>query len=966
MTIQKKHRWILIVIISILVILSLLAIYLLLIKPSTAVGSGNTPMTYTPGDYPQGVHFADAAPVGSLSAEELYNAYDHDNDPAHPVLDVKVNLSISNLGSRPGAPRPQDIAREYPPPSAKPTAKPTPVPTSAPSATLKPGLIIPGFKPGAALPGIELPELYLLEKDIESPVFAGDRYTLCWEYTAGRKVVFAVSLSVDGGKTFKELATGLEEKKVELTFPATPSKHNILRVTAVLDGRAYKVADTNDFALEAAPEPAPSPIKDYIDPQVQYSNLPGMRISSASGLPVWFKAQCNAQNADKLVWQLSKVPFWGTKESFGSEAGIIASGNVDVAQSSEFPVDLKALCEELTKPNPSDSAQKPFLTKQNVYALYMRVVALDKNGNCIGDPGRGLQFSYGLPEVIANSNSEAFAQASQIEVMVEMPYYGKWQWRRIAPGILNRDLSKVSDMVLFSGLEDSQAGSQIIKSAVQVDLQVATSPFANASAQDFTKPEGLVYSFMDTAPDIGESLDGYNYSTPWFHGIEYKEFVPSKEELDAMGGIYYYVRAVFYVPDNENPSILRPYPSETMTIAFRVTSAQQNEVKQVVVKSNIPFVQFLRYSPVRWQDPNYDEYFEVTRHIEAEEMNFSIKNTKTGDFLMPYEAHIATYKWTRDQYQAKLDEMLPLYATFHYIKSEPGFWDEFFSLLKSIYTAVQQAYANAKNAVVSLVDYIPLIGDDARGYLKKAVRAVIDYGLASIGIPPSLPNLDKLASGGLDYCVKVAVDEALKSSGVPVDSEAAQEITEQVRQQVTDGIADELTKAMLAQQQNPFRADFVRVNTYKLYEPAFVDVLVANYSDTERSVGGTLGLGFGDQSRVYSSSVLSIPPLKPNDFTIVRVYLEHQRNKYDGYGKYFDEIYYGKSGKPFDLRVGTMFDLPDVREAAKAQGLSPAPLPYVTEYVYDHKNYEFTRNFVPAEAIWEEDSAADPSAFGGK
>ena len=91
---------------------------------------------------------------------------------------------------------------------------------------------------------------------------------------------------------------------------------------------------------------------------------------------------------------------------------------------------------------------------------------------------------------------------------------------------------------------------------------------------------------------------------------------------------------------------------------------------------------------------------------------------------------------------------------------------------------------------------------------------------------------------------------------MPADSKAAEEITEQVRKQVTDGIADELTKALLAQYQNPFHADFVRVNTYKLYEPAFIDVFIRNYSDTESSVGGTLGFAFGSHSEVYRSSVL--------------------------------------------------------------------------------------------------------------
>ena len=108
--------------------------------------------------------------------------------------------------------------------------------------------------------------------------------------------------------------------------------------------------------------------------------------------------------------------------------------------------------------------------------------------------------------------------------------------------MFNADLSKVSDMVLFSGSE-SQEASDIIQKAVRVELQVATSPYTNANTLGLAQPGGLVYSYVDTAPDIGASSGSYVYMTPWFHGIEYKEFVPSKEELDAMG-IYYYVRGI--------------------------------------------------------------------------------------------------------------------------------------------------------------------------------------------------------------------------------------------------------------------------------------------------------------------------------------------------------------------------------------------------------------------------------------
>ena len=886
------------------------------------------------------------------------------------MLDVKTKLSVSTLGSQPGAPRPQDITLQYPTPTLPPPATPAPTlaptPTPTPMATLKPGIINPGLKPGVSVPPIALPELYILQPVVPSPQFMGGKYTLAWEYTAGRKASFAVSLSVDGGKTFTELASGLDAKSCELTFPPASGEpvHCLLRVTALVGGQAYKNADTKEFTL-ASVGTAPKPIADYIDAQVQYADLPSLRISSESGLPVWFKAENNAENAHKLIWQLSCVPFWGTKESFGSEAGVVASGEIAKA-GGEFSIDMKALCEELAKPDDERGADQPFLPKQSVYEFCLRVVPLSANGECIGDPGRGLSFSYGPAEVLPDPNSTSFADNSPIALLLHLPvpYTSySYEYRRVNPGVHNADLSTKANEILFSGLDGSQEGDDIIQKAVKVELQVATSPFTNASVLGFTEPDGLVYRYVDTVPKIWEFADGYGYVMPASHGIEYQQFTPSKEELDAMGGLYYYVRGVFYVPDSENPSILRPHPSETLTIAFRVTAAHKNEVKQVTVRSYTPYVQFWGYMPVQWEDPNYDEYFEVTRHIEAEEMNFTIRNTKTGDFLLPYKTHIANYDWTSEQYQAKLDEMLPQYASFRYVKAAPGFWDEFLGLLKAIYNGVSKVYANAKAAVVSLVDYIPLIGDDARGFLKKAATYAIDYGLASIGIPPSLPNLDLLASNGLDYLVKVGVEAALKTAGVPADSPAAAEITEQVRQQLTDGLSAELTKAVLAQQQNPFRANFVRLSRTKLYEPARIVVFIKNYSKTHTTPAGELSFSCGNYFDVYSSQSTRIPPLKPGESTTVYLYLNHLRNQNEGYYKAFDKKYYGQDGKPCKMSVTARFDLPDVRQAAKEQGIAPAPLPYVTEYVYDHAWYGYSREFVPANVIWEPDPSADKKAF---
>ena len=233
----------------------------------------------------------------------------------------------------------------------------------------------------------------------------------------------------------------------------------------------------------------------------------------------------------------------------------------------------------------------------------------------------------------------------------------------------------------------------------------------------------------------------------------------------------------------------------------------------------------------------------------------------------------------------------------------------------------------------------------------------------SIGLPPTLPNIDQLAEQGMDYIVKVAVDEALQAAGVPADSAAAQEITEKVREEVAEGLTSELEKAILAQNQNPLRAGFLRLDTGRLYQPAYVEVFVCNYSKTRATRAGWVGVRTGNGHDVYEPKGVSIPVLQPGEHMVIRIYLKHLRNKYCGYEKYFDERYNGNYELPYMLYVNAGFNLPDVKQAAKEQGLQAAPLPYVTEFVYDHQPYRYEREFVPAEWIYISDSAPNAQDF---
>ena len=1015
---KSKKKWIWIVL-SVLVLLFMVItaslLFSLLNKPHETIHPGSSESStdstyaeYIPGQLPEGVNFAVAEDGGQeLSEEELYDGYSHEEDPAHPVLDVQTSLQISNLGTQPGVPRPQDIAVEYPhilvPPTSQPspTQAPAPTPdpsyTPTPSVTLTPGIIPPKLNPDIDIPPIELPELYIVNPDVPSPSFTGDSFHLSWKYSGGRHLTYDISFSTDGGTSFLPLLEDIGETECDLTFPDAISGQCVLRVSGIINESVYLTADSSLFSLVAAPEVIPPPISNYVDPQVQYVNLPGMRINRLPALLVWFKAENYAKDTDKLIWQLSRTPFLGTKERFAQDGEVLVSGEIGKA-GGEFSLDLDALCEEMAKPDIERDASISFYAEHNVYEFYLRIVPLDASGNCIGDPGRGLYFTYGMPEIVVDSASDAMVEDPQIQLQVNVPYYTKTQWKRISPDILDQSPDNEAEYIMFAGMDgpheedpDSSVvdwiedateelaedaakdavdgvgenappkgvGSKIISQAVQVEIQIATSPFTSADSIWQNSPNGLVYSYLDTSPEIflSETL-GSTYCSSTDHGLEYDQFLPSIEDIETMGGIYYYVRAVFYVPDSENPSLLHSYPSEALTIAYRATSASKNEVETITVKSYMPFVQFLRYYPIQWPQDKSEEYFEVTRHIEAEEMTFAF--TYKGEYLLPYYDHISEYDWTREQYQAKLDEMLPPGRILHIKPAETSFWDEFIDLLSAIYQGVSEAYANAKSSVVDLVDYIPLIGDEAMGYLKKAAAFAIDYGLASIGLPPSLPNLDQLAEGSIDYITKVAIEQALQAAGVPADSSAAAEITEKVQQELADGIASELEKAILAQQQNPFNVSFLRLDSHKLYQPAFIDVSVTNFSETYTTRSGSLGFSSGNSFDVYKSTSVDIPALTPGETIVIRIYLDHYRNKYDGYNKYFDATYNGNSGRPYELRVGAYFPMPDVNIAAAEQGLSRAPLPVVTEFVYDHTPYSYSRDFVPADIIYDKDPAPDP------
>jgi len=95
------------------------------------------------------------------------------------------------------------------------------------------------------------------------------------------------------------------------------------------------------------------------------------------------------------------------------------------------------------------------------------------------------------------------------------------------------------------------------------------------------------------------------------------------------------------------------------------------------------------------------------------------------------------------------------------VDSISGLVDAVGDLVNEISKLYEDIKKGVVSAVASAIDHIGIVNcEDA---CQAALMAGLDAALASVGLPPSLPNFDELADRGLDYLAEVAAEE----SGVP-------------------------------------------------------------------------------------------------------------------------------------------------------------------------------------------------------
>lgn len=873
-----------------------------------------------------------------------------------------------------------DVSQPIPEPSVIQPVTPA---FTIPLATPTPSIILPILPPTPSfiIPIATPTPLPVTWITFTSPVSgnrltAGTSFTLEWSVDdIGRTPKFDVQLSEDGGSTYNLLAKDLTETTYTFTLPSTPAEQCIFRIDIFVSSSHLGYGLSPAFSIIAptptptpsptptptpsptptpTPSPSPTPTAIPASPPV-YIPADNAFISSEGNATRWFSIEHDLSNVASTIWQISTQPFSCDTDSLPEIIpGLIATGKMD-AGTTEFSVDFASLLSRYEivdgmKPSeilPNQGSEfepvpEKVLLPQSRRVLYLRLIALDENEKPVATPGSGIQIIYGEPELDLGFQEIAGIPVEK-SLIIECPK---------EPGA---DYETLTDkgFAVWAPSADYWPLSldNVPPDSVEIDLQLSSVPFESKSASDFSEPDGLIYRSKATGLV-------YTTVTRYYHW-NFSDFAPSADSIGD-STVRYYLRAVCLVPDGPSGS-LRPVISETIPIyytgdmmVFTVISYDppDPEPEEVVVESNAPYTYLQRYITTQWPIYKSDQYFEVTRPIQAEEMCFSITNNKTGDFLLPYSLHKQLYpQTTRESYQATLDAMLPVGAWFHLTLTEStwsNLWDDFVELAKQTYSGIQSAYNGIKSEVaVFIADRFTFLGEDARNLIEKAVTKLIDVGLASIGLPPSLPDFEAMAGEGLDYCLKVALAETSAAAGVPID-----EIPIEVQNQVTNEVKNRIESLAEMNRINPLNVDFLKPASEAAYRPAYIDVRVYNQHGVS-SPTGTLTVSFypvrAPHYNFYEYVTLPVPSLKPGDETIIRVYLKPDNTDS---GTTYKSYYYGEEGDCL-LTVRVKFDVPDIHDAAMAQGVSGSDPNRPDVYVFDYDPvYEFLAKMPPGENIY--------------
>jgi hypothetical protein len=754
------------------------------------------------------------------------------------------------------------------------------------------------------------------------------------------------------------------------------------------------------YAASMADKPKTKPTdKVQVTSGSVYSNADCAALIDTYGSRVrYFAYVLNGARPAKVVWQVSRVPFVGFPQDWQNPIGLVASGQA-TGTAGEFSIDFGTFAAKLratgsTTQKASPMVQFPvLLIAKTQQTLYVRAVPVDPAWRCIGDPGEGIRVLYGSSLSIPPSAAKPNVVSGTFQVWTPQRDLEPTQGKEF-PNLLEH-LSEVS-----TNAEGTSAHWFQFRNAdaavTTVIFQVAARPFSNTESWD--APAGLVYSKAYTTLPISV-LGNYPNAVP----ITFSQFGPAAGTLKPGDSVPFYLRVVGLTASTR-PGVTTALLSETLKVNYykqqKVTIYQW---KTVSVPSYTPTIQVVHYQPVQWEDPSWAHYYTVYRYPKWNELTFNVTNGSSTLYTYWY------YYWkdhtmTPERYEKEIlwKWLAPGSRLQVWDKQEDkswwdALWDGIVSFFKSIVEVLTKvvswastAFAAIKGGIIAFIaKNFPGIPDSWRGYLETALTMLADYGLASLGIPPTLPNFDQLANGGLDYLAKAGLDAA----GVPAGA-----VTDALLDAAKTAIKDKLADATNSASPNPLNAPFLHADPAKLYQPAYIDVKVTNPYSDKPSLEGYLNIDagwdwketgitvdtttwaekpLGEQyaaGLVYAGHFfyglkkgypyypvsyciyepirdIKIPSLKAGESTTVRVYLKEYVGKPYPFAPQgeaviwddFTNLYWGNTGKADFTAWTSGFNLPDVPQGTS---FDPATNTIYT-YKYDHTSTQETFQTVP-------------------
>jgi len=649
----------------------------------------------------------------------------------------------------------------------------------------------------------------------------------------------------------------------------------------------------------------------------------------------------NAISAKKIVWQVSSSPFVGYKENWKTPIGLIASGEAD-ASLGEFEIDFANLKKTSSLINigliGSTAPYKPIEQKHATY--YVRAVAVDSFGVPIGDPGKGIAVLYG-ERVIDYNPSEKISSTFQV-------------WTPIVPGgnfsgeFLDlpefRSVFRVDPrynenrLFYYNGIDSSYN---------KIAIQIATEPFPSTGG-GWPNTPNIIFEKEYTMPITTIYAD---YPNSIY--VDFSKFAKPASQMKEGQYIRYYLRGVAFKKSTA-PGIDNVEYSTPVTIEYGynppVTWYSDSPYTSVtVLKISKPDVKILNYTKPQWPDKNYMHHYYVYTAPKANEIVCNWRNINTNEVLYPYMGpYIQSYASqginNAQDYETKVIPRVLAVGTKVYFptpkEEDKSWWQQLFEGIvnffkdlahatKTIVNQISTSYANLKSGLVNfVVDFCPI--ESLKGPFKTALESYLNYGLMSIGIPPTLPNFDELTDQGMSYFAEVALTEA----GIPVT-----DVTKEQFEDVVYAIGNEIDKAANHSDFNPVNAPFLKLDPDYLYKPGYVDIEVANTTNVP-SIPGTFDLKVTFEIDYYNM----INPIYPLTLSLPSNYSYSSDAAFANAATYREHFEYGLNGHTVNYSQGdkAIYNLFNPQIGIKVPRLAPYEKRTVRVYLNPYEGKQFS------------------------